>query len=190
MPALAERLIDTTFGSDVEGAKPISTRYRKVLSAQQRPSLAETRNGYSDASTSFEFGKVTLPYIGGIGKEAPSTTPQSPASRSLQPLQEWEGYVTEVKKDSFIARLIDVTKGASTEGEVAEFSLSEIREDHLSLIVEGAVFRWVIGYLRSVSGEKQRISDLVFRRLPAWTKRDIDAAKTKAKIMIQEIIWE
>ena len=40
---------------------------------------------------------------------------------SLQPLQEWEGYVTAISEESFSARLVDRTAGRSIEAETGIF---------------------------------------------------------------------
>jgi hypothetical protein len=85
----------------------------------------------------------------------------------LQSLQEWEGYVSEVGEKTFRARLVDLTANQKFEDEVAEFAIEELSDDNAALLLEGAVFRWVIGYQRSESGTKRRVSEVVFRRLPA-----------------------
>lgn len=38
---------------------------------------------------------------------------------SFHLLQEWEGYVIEIEKDNFTARLLDLTAGSSVEEEEA-----------------------------------------------------------------------
>jgi hypothetical protein len=118
------------------------------------------------------------------------TRPGHAASLSLQPLQEWEGYVISVGPDQFTARLVDVTRGQQIEEEAADFPLADLSDDNLTLLKEGAVFRWVIGYQRSPGGTKRRVSQVTFRRLPAWTKEDMQTAKSKAERLIREIPWE
>lgn len=121
------------------------------------------------------------------------TAPQSEdtvGQLSLEPLQEWEGYVTEIGESTFAARLVDVTAGARTEEEVADFLISDLSDDDLLLLKEGAVFRWVIGYQRRRSGQKLRASQVVFRRLPAWTNRDIKDAQARAEQLLTELHWD
>jgi hypothetical protein len=112
------------------------------------------------------------------------------ARLSLEPLQEWEGYVTDIGEETFHARLVDVTAEDEIEQETAEFEISDLSEDGLAMLREGAVFRWVIGYQRSVGGTKRRVSEIVFRRLPAWTKADLRMAKASAEAIIKDIVWE
>jgi len=103
-------------------------------------------------------------------------------------LQEWEGVVSEVKKDTFVASLLDVSKNSMVEDEEAEFPINDLTEDNKRQLKQGAVFRWNIGY-QSIAGTKKRRSKIVFRRLPAWTQRDLDAAKKKARDISGSINW-
>ncbi|MDO9426038.1 MAG: hypothetical protein Q7T93_04335 [Methylobacterium sp.] len=117
--------------------------------------------------------------------------PQDRSTRlSLQPLQEWEGYVVEISDDGFTARLVDITAGQIVEGEVADFLISDLSEDDKASLRVGAIFRWVIGYQRSAGGNKRRVSQVVFRKMPAWTKRDISNAKERAAKLLEDIMWE
>ena len=45
----------------------------------------------------------------------------------------------------------------------------------------GSIFRWVIGFKRSVMGQKERVSLIVFRDLPAVSRSDQQAGKVWAK---------
>ena len=78
-------------------------------------------------------------------------------------LQKWECVVLQVLDDSFIARLIDLTN--ESPDEEAEFALDEVHREDQLLIAEGAVFYWSIGYLET-GGQRRRVSDIRFRRLP------------------------
>ncbi len=109
---------------------------------------------------------------------------------SFHALQEWEGYVIDIAEDSFTARLTDITRRSMVEEESAEFPKSEVSDDDLALIEEGAIFRWVIGFQRSRGGTKRRVSEIVFRRLPAWTKRDLYEAKELAATLSKELAEE
>ncbi|MCY4342357.1 MAG: hypothetical protein OXE83_02125 [Gammaproteobacteria bacterium] len=98
----------------------------------------------------------------------------------LHPLQEWEGYVLSVGPDSFTARLLDLTAGSAYEEEEAEIPIQEISERDRPRIQSGAIFRWVIGYERSTSGVRKRVSVIVFRDLPAITERDLQEGRAWA----------
>lgn len=116
--------------------------------------------------------------------------PPQQVALSLEPLQEWEGYVTEVGRESFTARLVDVTARRKLEEEEAEFPISDLSDTDREQLKLGAVFRWVIGYQRSLGGTKRRVSQLTFRRMPAWSKRDLVRAAKKARSFARSITWE
>ena len=104
-------------------------------------------------------------------------------------LQEWECVVTEVKDDTFVASLLDVTKKRTVEDEEAEFFIDDLTDDNKRQLKPGAVFRWIIGY-RSIAGTKERSSKIVFRRLPEWTQRDLALARNKAHDISESITWK
>jgi hypothetical protein len=108
----------------------------------------------------------------------------------LQPIQEWEGYVTDIGGETFTARLTDVTAGDDVAAEEAEFPLEDVADGDRSLLKPGAVFRWTIGYLKAPTGNKKRVSQIVFRRLPQWTNRELEAAAEKARHIAGSITWE
>ena len=84
-----------------------------------------------------------------------------------------------METEKFSARLIDLTARDRAEEE-AQFPMADVSDDDRPLVVAGAVFRWTIGLQRLPGGTKQRISQLVFRRLPMWTKTDIARADNLA----------
>ena len=100
-------------------------------------------------------------------------------------LQEWEGCVTEINDTNFTANLIDLTAGASFEKEEADIPIDELSEEDASKMLVGSIFRWVIGYERSVSGTKKRVSHIVFRDLPAITKSDLRAGEEWARKIME-----
>ncbi len=106
------------------------------------------------------------------------------------PIQEWDGYVLEVNSRSFRARLVDITNSESKGEEEAEIPLSELDEDSQNLLQEGRLFRWSIGYQKSPSGQKIRVSRIIVRRLPAWQSEDLKAAYSEAAEISQALKWE
>ena len=92
-------------------------------------------------------------------------------------LQKWEGHVIEVSMDTFRARVVP-TLGEGSDQE-AEIYIEEVQRDDRELIVPGAVFYWSIGYLDRPQG-RLLASVLVFRRLPVWTRRELENAKAEA----------
>ena len=100
-------------------------------------------------------------------------------------LQKWEGHVVKKGKDSFVAVLIDLTNPSPIEEE-AEFSLEEIEEGDRDLVKPGAVFYWNIGYYDKTSG-RLRTSLIRFRRLPNWTREEIEFAEARGKQLRKSI---
>jgi hypothetical protein len=106
-------------------------------------------------------------------------------------LNEWEGIVMAINRDdkTFTARLIDVNE-KKQQAEEGDFLIDDIRNDDMKLLCEGAIFRWIVGYEIKRRGEKRRSSQIVFRRLPQWTKREIEEADKEAKKVMGSINWE
>ena len=131
----------------------------KSTATGNRPtsSLQHTRNGVLvSPAMSFPLGI----------EPAPRTT-------TLHPLQEWEGYVTEITENEFVARLIDITAGLPHETEEAVIPLAEV-SDHEALNIDvGSIFRWVIGYERASGGIRKLVSRIVIRDLPRMTEREL-----------------
>lgn len=112
--------------------------------------------------------------------------PQRIPSATLHALQEWEGYVLRVDDEEFEARLIDLTAGAAYEGEEATIPLQELSDHDARKLRVGAIFRWVIGYERT-SGSKKRVSQIVFRDLPAVTKSDLQDGAVWARHTVRSL---
>jgi hypothetical protein len=104
--------------------------------------------------------------------------PVPPPSR-FELLQQWEGEVRQVDPDEFTAVVRDITNPRSPEEEVT-LSKDEVSGADLELVQPGAIFYWIIGYRVSRDGQKTRTSDLRFRRLPAWTSKEIKRARERA----------
>lgn len=100
---------------------------------------------------------------------------------TLHALQEWEGYVLEIHGDEFVARLVDLTAGATHEEEEATIPLEELSAIDAAALREGGIFRWVIGYQLDPSGTKKRVSQIVFRDLPRLTEDDIQRGRAWAR---------
>lgn len=116
-----------------------------------------------------------------IARRVVAPYPQRPRLRtrgSLIPLQEWEGVVEWVQSEEFGAILVDV--GDSSVLEQTVFSRDEVSPDEDELIKPGAVFRWVCARRISETGQRWNEWFLSFRRLPAWTDRELAQADERA----------
>ena len=196
----------------VESAIPSSSDLRKDVWTEQTPEQL-VQEGYAEhvdyapshaqGSTSAETkskgvvngGEQTPTAIrstDGLVIQLPVPRPMPPVP-SLHALQEWEGYVLEKGEEEFAARLLDLTTGAlggQTERvleEEAIIPLSEVSDYDLKRLRPGSVFRWVIGYERSPSGTKRRVSQIVFRDLPAMTRQDRDEGSAWARRVARSI---
>lgn len=117
----------------------------------------------------------------------PQTLPLQQQAATFHALQEWEGYVLEIGESDFVARLIDVTAGSAQEEEEAVIPLVELSNEDSAKMKPGSIFRWVIGYERTVAGTKRRVSQIVFRDLPAITRMDLTDGETWALETIRSL---
>lgn len=102
-------------------------------------------------------------------------------------LQKWEGVVTDVEDESFTARLTDLMQGGSDE--IIEFSFDDVPSDDRSLIQEGAIFYWNIGF-ETIRGQDRKVSLIKFRRLPKWSKRKIQTMHKEGADLMNKIQWQ
>jgi hypothetical protein len=99
----------------------------------------------------------------------------------FQLLQQWECVVRSVSTREFVAVLYDLTDRCRAEEE-AIFPLEEVPDSDRPFVEPGSVFYWSIGYRTSSTGQKDRISQIRFRRLPTWTASERrDAVKEAAE---------
>lgn len=94
---------------------------------------------------------------------------------TLHALQEWEGYVVAIDQTEFTAHLVDITAGRTVADEEAQIPLSKVSDADAARMRPGSIFRWVIGYERDPTGQKRRVSPIVFRDLPVVTRADREA---------------
>jgi hypothetical protein len=99
--------------------------------------------------------------------------------RVFQLLQIWEGKVTQVGDKDFTAILSDRSNPDNPEEEVV-IDRQEVPKDDQPLLRPGAIFYWSIGYEDEPGRPRRRVSQIRFRRLLGWTKRELDEAKRKA----------
>ncbi|MDS4040444.1 MAG: hypothetical protein RKP20_04630 [Candidatus Competibacter sp.] len=103
-------------------------------------------------------------------------------------LQKWEGFVLEVSEENFTARLVDLkNKGIEEE---AEIYITEVTEEDRPLLKPGAIFYWSIGYLDHYSGQRFNTGMIRFRRLPGFSRQEIDLARKKAQEIRRLFGWD
>ena len=113
----------------------------------------------------------------------PDPLPRLPRGRERRSAsissERWEGVVLGVESDVFRARLVDLDR--RTPDEEAEIHLSEVSDEDRALVEPGAIFYWSVGYYTDRTGQRMRRSLVRFRRLPAWTRRELDDARREAE---------
>lgn len=156
------RIQDTSFLFEEENIFP-----KLIKQSLQRITwnLKSTYQGTPSQSQDFEKNRYQYQEITG---SPPTPSPQA----SSISLQKWEGVVLELKSDSFIARVYDLTQEGIEEE--AEFPYQEVSEEDKSLIKPGAIFYWNISYVTKPNRQRTRESLIYFRRVPLWTKREIE----------------
>lgn len=109
-----------------------------------------------------------------VALEPPVPVVVSGTGSTLQIRQLWEGTVTEVRGEGFVATLNDRTKPCSPDEQaIFEFESFEVPTDDQPLVTPGSVFYWMMGTERTHSGQIRNVSSVEFRRLPFWTKRSL-----------------
>ncbi len=99
----------------------------------------------------------------------------------------WEGMVLKVNDDSFVARLTNINDPfEQEEAEILNDSVSD--QNNLKLGAPGAIFFWSI--CKRVKGRRsEQYSTILFRRLPVWSKHEIEKAFQEAANLKQELDW-
>jgi len=160
-------------------------RQADVWSTLQEYATPEPSDGYRAPALSSPRDQDTK--IAGLA--VPTTTPR-PFVVSFVSLSEWEGVVEEVADETFSATLVDVRGGGETTFRADEIPLSDLTAAERQRLKPGAVFRWAIGHELTRAGEKKRVSSIVFRDLPMWTKKEIDEARQTGERRAAAIRWD
>jgi hypothetical protein len=93
-------------------------------------------------------------------------------SNYFNAIQKWFGHVTEIKEDSFKARLKDLTKKDGVDEE-AEFGFEQILPEEREELKIGQAFYWSIGIYRT-SGRIEKSSRIIFQRAINWDESLLD----------------
>ena len=176
-----------TVAETISGVPSLVPRVHEAIRlAQTRPDSAQDVSGARTVkSPGVEPSTLSFPYRYGAGVPVATVPPRTAPRSSFHALQEWEGYVLEIRDGEFMARLVDLTAGSSYEDEEATIPLTEISDEDAATLREGGIFRWVIGYERDPSGAKKRVSQIVFRDLPRLTERDFQQGREWARQTIK-----
>jgi hypothetical protein len=135
-------------------------------------------------------GLIASNYVEAMSEFEPAKMPgrARPVSRE-ELLQEWEGRVVEIRADQFTARLVDLSAGDNEERDEVDILISDLAAADLELLRENSIFRWLIGY-RYFGSTKERFTRVVFRRMPAWSRNELRAARRSAEQRAERMVWD
>lgn len=163
------------------------TRNRKIKSDNRfggKESAVTLKDFAGTLDISFSVFDSSLPsYVCLNGKDIVRVVPKqriSPAFR-VQVIQKWEGVVYKVdwEANEFTAVICDKTNPENPREEVV-LNIDEISQDDLGLLSEGSTFYWSIGH-QYKGATKSKLSTINFSRLKPFSKKQIEAARQKAK---------
>jgi len=152
------------------GASSIRRIVRKTKEGKK---LEDCLNEDRDTTSSTrEF----LPEVDIMPKKSFTFTSTTPSSHSIL-LKKWHGYIEKINGQEFTAILTDPL---GTDSDIrATFSINEVSEGDRDLVVENAIFDWVISRDRKFHGQIENKDYLIFKRLPMWKKIDLDTESAK-----------
>lgn len=150
-----------------------------VASASRGIQTVEVKKNISDGAVESATSDYYKSQRIRLVQPLPVTRTLDLAYRPFVPLQQWEGRVTRVIAETFVAILDDKTTPENAPDQV-EIELSEISEEDQKLVKVGAFFYWSVGYEQGPGIPRQRVSRIRFRRLPGWTMREVELAKKNA----------
>ncbi len=153
-----------------------STEYVPAKSILGKLPEVNIPEGSEDKFNLVDTESLNIPSID-IPKHA-IATPLKNLEGHFRLLQMWEGRVIFVdnEKHEFSAIITDKTYPENAEEQVV-LSIEEISQDDRSLLREGAVFYWSIGYADYPGRPRTRESRIRFRRLPHWSSKELNRAK-------------
>lgn len=100
----------------------------------------------------------------------------SPFNNVEEILQEWCGIVLSVRDGKeVVARISDITNSSAPD-EIISLDIDEFDTHDIPDLVEGASFYWHIGYRYGEKRPREKFSKLRLRKLPRWSKHEIEEA--------------
>jgi len=190
----ALRRSQTTYGDTAlavsESATGFDSQQRALSDSAQSLGQHDFVDGLQPKRRLFEVPDVNLSTAEAVARPAThvKTIPQRTTSVLLA---EWHGQVTEVLAATFIAQL----KGRHGEAvagseDIAVIPIEEVRESDRDLLQTGAFFRLCIAYEISQQGNRRRYTEVVFRRLPAFRREELEQAQAVAREIASELRLE
>ncbi len=152
-----------------------------TLNTFAEPIIGDLKNTYSPEGSEDKFDNPLTEYHQNVSRQLPKHAIVSPPKNtkgSFRLLQMWEGRVLDVnaEKQEFSAIISDKTNPELADEQVT-LSIEEISSNDLSLLNEGAVFYWSIGYADYPGRPRTRESRIRLRRLPKWSQQELNKAR-------------
>ncbi len=143
-------------------------------------------NHYKMGAESTTTGAASTDVSSGEAREGIKVRSNFPPLRSLvgnnkqeELRQRFSGIVLEVTNNHWVAELDDLDQ-PDYPTEVMDFAYDEVSEVDMPLIQPGAMFYYYIGTEETDFVARRSFEKITFRRLPVWTKAEINAAKQGA----------
>ena len=168
-------ILDTALGADFPNltaayANPALKRHASLTRMDLVQGSLQAPNFGNDAELRVAFGHdVVTKVVVDLPKFIPLNYPPT---EFFAAIQEWEGVITGVEDTHFTADLFDITAGAIEISEIADISFEDIDPLDRDKVVEGAIFRWLIGHSRTRSGQSSRKWVIYFRENGSRKKVD------------------
>ena len=102
------------------------------------------------------------------------------------PLQIWEGEVITVDWESGVMHVKLHAKIGNVSDHSADIDLQWVPEQDIDLVQPGAIFYWTL-YKETTRGSVKNSEELRFRRLPNWSKTQIDSIRFDAEELYEYI---
>ena len=104
-----------------------------------------------------------------------------------RPIREWEGYVVEIKNDSFIAKLVNVKNNSKLPKESGKFKLSMLSLEDQNELQLGSRIRWTIDWEILPNDQRQNVSKVILLDTPEITEKVIENAYKKSAEMTKRL---
>jgi hypothetical protein len=154
------------------------------------------KDGYDALAATRKAWTSTAAEPASVGRGSPLTFTPIPVvasaarTSSYHALVEWEGYVLAIDRDVFTARLIDLTSGDTVPEEQGELPLDDLTSEERAALRPGTAFRFTIGYEKTPGGQRKRVSRIIMRQFPKWTRQEIEESRAAGEARVHALRWD
>ena len=123
--------------------------------------------------------------VGSVEAGPKSTTLSKQVGEYFRPIKNWEGVVESVAENTFVASMREVDNADDRGDEQFEIDHDDVDPGDRELVVPGGIFYFTVGYTIQRGGTRIKGTQIVFRRMPRWSKRDIQRANARADRLLE-----